>query len=160
MNDLGVGVADVLIPPLLQTRPPAGPGGDNSLGPVLLWLGVLIVVTLAGGAVLLWYRRRVLGEPPAGEVGSFMDELRRAKDAGEISTVEFEAAKKQMVAKIRGGLAVPPTPGNELAPSVRQRPRGAARYGFHEAADGPPGSGASEPPRQTGHSDEAEPPPH
>jgi len=113
-----------MIPVLLQSRAPNAPG-DTSLGPVLLWLGVLVVVTLAGGALLMWYRRRVLSQPAAEDAGSFMDELRRARDAGEMSAVEFEAAKKQMVARIRG---------NSAASTPQRGARGAARYGFHEGA--------------------------
>ncbi len=91
--------------------------------PVLLWLGVLIGITLAGGLLLMWYRRKVLGHDGQEDQGGFMDELRRARDRGEMSDVEFEAARRQMIAKLRGAGSVGRTTG----------PNRTSRHGFHDS---------------------------
>lgn len=107
------------------------PGNGQGLRSVLLWLGVLILVTVAGGLMLMWYRRRVLGKVGVEDESTFMDELRKARDSGEMSQVEFDAARRQMIARMRGK---PDTvPGAAVV-----RAKGASRFGFHEGASDSP----------------------
>lgn len=67
---------------------------------MMTWLGVLILVVIAGGLVVMWYRRTLLAKdnPDAAEQG-LMASLRAMRDKGEISAEEFDAMRRSMVRK-------------------------------------------------------------
>lgn len=88
------------------------------------WLGLLVVVILVGGVVAMWIKRRFIqgDQDGSGRVGFTLSDLREMAEAGEISPEEFEAARSQMIARVRGtsgGASVPdphnPTGGREDA---------------------------------------------
>lgn len=68
---------------------------------IVVWAAVLIGCALAGGVVVLFLRARLLGRggPPAGPM-SAMDGLRRMRDAGQITSAEFDAARASIVARV------------------------------------------------------------
>lgn len=67
-----------------------------------LWLGVLIVAVIVAGVVVLVMRRRLFGGGGQEESGTMLEELRRMRDAGEISPMEFEEIRATMIAKATG----------------------------------------------------------
>ena len=75
--------------------------GRSSSTDVLLWVGVLIVVTLAGAIVILAIRRRTLAAPRTPDAGSVMEELRGMRDRGQMTQTEFDAAIAAMKARLR-----------------------------------------------------------
>ncbi len=66
----------------------------------LIWLGVMLVLTVAGGIFVMFVRRRLFGggQDGIGEEG-ILDSLRRMRDQGEISQQEFESARRAMLEK-------------------------------------------------------------
>ena len=66
-------------------------------------IGGLIVAAVIGGILLAVLKSRLLGDSErAAETGGLMDELRRARDVGEITSEEYEAARKVMAARAAG----------------------------------------------------------
>lgn len=101
---------------LLQIAPSAKPPAGGDTKAVLLWVFVLIVLVMGLGVAIMIVRRRMFAKD-ASAFGqqTFMEDLRRMRDRGEISPEEFEATKKTMVARLRGS-AAPPRPPKHHAP--------------------------------------------
>lgn len=86
---------------LAQQAPPKG-----DILPVVLWLGILIVITVAGGLIVLAIRKRILSKSSdAADEASLMDSLRALRDRGEMSNEEFEATRRAMIDRVRSNLA-------------------------------------------------------
>lgn len=104
---------------LAQQQQPA----TRDVTSVMLWLGILIVVTIAGGLAVLAIRRRVLGRGSETEdQGTLMDSLRGMRDRGEMTPEEFEAAKRAMVERMRAAIAA--GEGGKAAGDARRRKPG------------------------------------
>lgn len=74
----------------------------------LLWIGLIIVVTVLGGFFIMLMRRRLLApDQPSHESAGLMDTLRGMRDRGEISQVEFEAARRSLIDKAMARKAAP-----------------------------------------------------
>ena len=72
--------------------------GAGSVGLVMLWLGVLLVVVLVGGFALLFLRRWLLDTGDGrGDTGWDLRSLRAMRDQGEISDDEYERARATIV---------------------------------------------------------------
>ncbi len=73
---------------------------------IMIWSGALILVVLVMGGVIALLRRRYLDEPDADD-GPVMplSELRRLRDEGVLSDVEYERAAEQMRREIHGDTA-------------------------------------------------------
>ncbi|MCW5765197.1 MAG: SHOCT domain-containing protein [Phycisphaeraceae bacterium] len=100
---------------------------ETSLGPYLLWIAVLIGVVLLATFGILVLRRRLLEAPSARRTDAgVMDELRALRDQGKISTEEFDAARKRIVARIAAqslASGLPDAPGAAPArPAAARRP--------------------------------------
>src|SRR5262245_60570063 len=78
-------------------------GAGERLPATFLWLGVLIAVTIVGYVAIMWFRRRLLADDGWQAAESFMQELRRMRDSGEISAAEYDATRKKMAARIAEG---------------------------------------------------------
>ena len=73
--------------------------------PVVLWLGILIVITVVGGLIVLAIRKRILSKSSdAADEASLMDSLRAMRDRGEMTPEEFEATRRAMIERVRGTL--------------------------------------------------------
>lgn len=84
---------------------------------ILPWLGLLVLVILVGGGIAIWMRRRMLLDQSASPRAGFtLSDLREMARTGEISHEEFEAAKAQMIAKVRGDAAAT-VPDPDSAPN-------------------------------------------
>lgn len=82
-------------------------------GEVLLWVGVLIAMIMVATIAILIMRKRLLAEDGQADSGSFMDELREARNRGEITPEEFDAARARLIEKMKG---TGPDPAAALRP--------------------------------------------
>jgi len=115
-------LASVSMVTLAQGRSGA-PTGD-----VLLWVGVLIVLVMAATIVIVYMRKRLLGAESEPDAGSFLDELRAARNRGEITPEEFDAARLKMIEKLRGS-------GPSPADALRSKRKPTAGAGESEAGN-------------------------
>lgn len=72
---------------------------------VLLWVGVLVAVCVAGGLVMVAVRRKMLAEDSRRDDGSMLDHLRDQVARGELSQDEFDAIKRRVVARLAEQMA-------------------------------------------------------
>jgi hypothetical protein len=94
---------------LTLARAPSG----AQTGEVLLWVGVLIAMIMAATIAILILRKRLLAEDTQADSGSFMDELREARNRGEITPEEFDATRARLIEKMKG---TGPDPAAALRP--------------------------------------------
>lgn len=88
--------------------PPPGPAASTSTD-VLIWVGVLIVAVLALGVVILVVRKRVFAKEQH-RADNWIGDLRQMHKRGELSTEEYEAARRALTARFTGAPAPAPTP--------------------------------------------------
>jgi len=71
---------------------------------VLFWGGILIGVVLIGFFVLMFVRRRYVGEGENDkqDPGFSLAGLREMRDRGEITPEEYEAMRAKVIAKVKG----------------------------------------------------------
>ncbi|MCL4220444.1 MAG: hypothetical protein KJZ65_03645 [Phycisphaerales bacterium] len=94
---------------------------DRQLGPMLTQLGLLIGLVVFTGLIILLIRKWLFSQGEEAVTGSMFDDLRRLRDAGEISEVEYDYLRK-CIANKAAGKEPPPRPP-ELAPTeLRARP--------------------------------------
>ncbi len=99
---------------------------DPELKPVLISIAALIVVVVVLGFVLVAMRKRMFGSSEDGEVaGSMFEDLRRLREAGEISELEYDYLRKCIAARV-AGREPPPRPVGLAEETVDLR----ARPGF------------------------------
>lgn len=114
MNPLTTGLAIVF--PRLRSVPVLAAGGTGS---ILLWLGVLLVVTLAGGMGIMWLRRRLLAKEAPTAGGFDLHSLRQLRDRGDLSPAEYENLKELVIGQARArpdGAAASRDPAHKLRP--------------------------------------------
>ncbi len=104
---------------LAQTTPaPALPAaGAATSVDVLIWVGALIVAVLLLGIVILLLRKRLFGKD-VDEASDMLNELRRMHKSGEMSTQEYDAARKALTARF----ASRSTTSTAAAESAKPRP--------------------------------------
>jgi hypothetical protein len=76
-------------------------GADRLFADILPWLGLLVVIILLGGGLALYLRRRFATVREGETAGFTLADLRRMRDSGEISEVEFTAAKSRMLESMK-----------------------------------------------------------
>ena len=75
---------------------------QNEYGKLFVWSLVLIVVVMAGFAVVVWVKRRMQAEdPPTASLGFTLADLRELHRTGKISDEEFERARGKMAASLK-----------------------------------------------------------
>lgn len=81
-----------------------GGGGPASrdVGPLLLWLGVLIVAVIAMFVVVMMVRRWMLSRDHGMSDGVQMETLRELRDRGALSPEEYEKVKRTMAERMAG----------------------------------------------------------
>ena len=75
-----------------------------------LWLGVglMIALTIIAGLILMRYRRGVLQAQAESEGGEgLLQMLRRARDRGEMTEEEFQAARRKLVGDLAAKIKAP-----------------------------------------------------
>ena len=126
-----------------QPVPPPPPGAATSID-VLILVGAMIVAVMVLGIVILLIRRKLLVKD-SDAASDWLVELRRLHKAGEMSTQEYDAARKALTTRIANGLPAPkPSKPAPPHPPARALPdaRLVAKPGFDL-------TGAPLPPRQS-----------
>ena len=96
--------------------------GGQGLGPLLLWLGVLIVVVVVCSLVLVRVRKGLIGDGGDDSgAGWSLHSLRELHSQGKLSDAEFERAKEAILGSMAPALGVDLT-GDPLP----RRPEGGA----------------------------------
>lgn len=96
-------------------------GATRQLTPMLTQLGLLIGLVVLTGLIVLLVRKWVFSQGDEAAPGSMFDDLRRMRESGEISEVEYDYLRK-CIANKAAGKDPPPRPP-ELAPTeLRARP--------------------------------------
>ena len=112
---------------------PAGPipSGNTTSVEVLMWVGALIVAVLILGIIILLIRRKLFTRDESSATG-VLDELRRMHNTGQMTTAEYEAARKSFTARIAAKMPDSPAPRRAAAAPARQPETGElrARPGF------------------------------
>ena len=65
-------------------------------------VGLFIAVLVVGGAILIVWRRSVLGDPRREPTTAMLDSLRRQLESDEISQDEYDAARRVIVGHAAG----------------------------------------------------------
>ncbi|MBX3404684.1 MAG: SHOCT domain-containing protein [Phycisphaeraceae bacterium] len=100
--------------------PPPGAATSTSTD-VVIWVGVLIVAVLLLGALILLVRKRMLAKDKHG-ADNWIGDLRQMHKRGELSTEEYESARRALTAKFAantGSNAATPTPRPTRPPAPR-----------------------------------------
>ncbi len=115
---------------IAQVTPKPNSGASTSVD-VLVWVGALIVAVLILGIAILLIRKRLLAKD-AEQVSSMLGELRRMHKSGELTTAEYDAARKALTINVANRIVPPksaktapekPAPSRRTAPGeVRARP--------------------------------------
>lgn len=74
-----------------------GVGGGSSWSHVFVWLLVIAVAVVAGGGFVLVLRRRVKAGQDEGSAGFTLQDLREMHAAGQLSDVEYRAARTALL---------------------------------------------------------------
>lgn len=74
---------------------------STATGPLLLWLGVLIVLVFGAGIAVMLIRKRLLSshESRAEMAGSLFEQLRRMHAEGELSDEEYDRARRKLAGR-------------------------------------------------------------
>lgn len=76
----------------------AAPQSGVQLGPLLMWIGVLIVVVLLGFMVVLTLRKRLMDDGASQADSPFMlADLRRMHHQGDLSDEQYERARQRLI---------------------------------------------------------------
>jgi hypothetical protein len=78
-------------------------GGPSTSVDVLIWVGALIVAVLLLGIVILLLRKRLFVKDGEDATG-MLDQLRAMHKRGEMSTEEYDAARKALTARVAARL--------------------------------------------------------
>ncbi|MDX2131013.1 MAG: hypothetical protein SFY69_03040 [Planctomycetota bacterium] len=87
---------------LTSAATPPAPRAEG-VGPLLLWLGVLIGVVVVLGLVVVIIRRRTLASDRSNQAErTLMEGLRELRDSGKMTEEEYAAARRSMAARMAG----------------------------------------------------------
>lgn len=84
---------------------PINPSGSTSVD-VLMWVGALIIAVLFLGIVILLLRKRLFNRE-ADTATNLLNDLRRMHKSGELSTEEYDAARKALTTRVAATLPTP-----------------------------------------------------
>jgi uncharacterized membrane protein len=103
----------ILVPILGQAaqRTPVKAGPKAFPTTLIIGLGAIIVIVLLAGLAVMAMRRRLLvKDSSAATQGRLMDDLRAMRDKGEITPQEYDAARATMAARLAGKPRPAPPP--------------------------------------------------
>lgn len=103
-----------------QMSPLPSTGAASSVD-VLIWVGALILAVLLLGIVILLLRKRLFARE-ADDASGMLSELRRLHKSGELSTQEYDAARKALTVRVAGRASAPQPGKPERTHSDTPRP--------------------------------------
>jgi hypothetical protein len=71
---------------------------------VIVLVGVLIALVIAGGVVVMLLRKRLLAKDDASADVGLFDALKQMRDRGEMTQEEYEAARRKVVEKTKAAM--------------------------------------------------------
>jgi len=83
-----------------QVAPLPNTGAASSVD-VIIWVGALILAVLVLGIVILLLRKSLFARD-ADDASGMLSELRRMHKSGELSTQEYDAARKALTVRVAG----------------------------------------------------------
>jgi len=98
---------------LVATTGGGGPA-SRDVGPLLLWIGVLIIAVIGMFLVVMMVRRWLLARDGGMSEGVQMETLRELRDRGALSQEEYEKVRRTMADRMAGTL-------NAGEPKARQK---------------------------------------
>ncbi len=118
--------------PSAPIRPAAA--GTSTNVDVLIWVGALIAAVLVLGMVILLLRKRLFIKD-GDDAGGMLSDLRRMHKSGELTTEEYDAARRALTFRVAGRADAPravPPPGQRPSSAAQATPAGElrARPGF------------------------------
>lgn len=89
---------------IAQTQPP-----DTRTTHLVLAIAALIAAVMLLGLIIMVMRKRLLARDNAADAGrSFMEDLRRMRDRGEITQDEFDSTRRRIIERARRRPEPPP----------------------------------------------------
>ena len=91
-------------------KPRAGSGSVPS-NQVLFYVGLLLLVLLAGAVAVFLLRRKLLGaESSVDTTTGLMESMRQLRDSGQMTQAEYDAARKTMAQRASRAMKIKGTP--------------------------------------------------
>lgn len=87
--------------------PLAAVADAEQLRTLLPWLGLLVLLVIAGGVVIFYVRRMLNSNQSIDSPGFTLQSLRELHAAGELTDEEFEKAKAAMIGRVAGPKETP-----------------------------------------------------
>lgn len=87
--------------------PLASVADAEQLRAILPWLGLLVLLVIAGGVVIFYLRRLLNSNQSLDSPGFTLQSLRELHAAGEMTDEEFEKAKAAMIGRVVGPKETP-----------------------------------------------------
>lgn len=85
------------------------PPQDTRTTHLVLAIAALIAAVMLLGLMIMVMRKRLLARESAADAGrSFMEDLRRMRDRGEITQEEFDATRRRIIERARQRPEAPP----------------------------------------------------
>lgn len=87
---------------------------DNRTTNLVLAIAALIAAVMLLGLFIMVFRKRLLARDSDADAGrSFMEDLRRMRDRGEITQTEFDATRRRIIERARQRSQAPSTSRGE-----------------------------------------------
>ena len=90
--------------------------GSTLFADVLPWVGLFVILILAGGGLAMLVRRSIFSGTES-TVGFTLEDLRGMRDRGEISNEEFEQSRDRMMNAVRNLGSSGDRPSSSAPPS-------------------------------------------
>lgn len=115
-----------------------------SMGPYMVWVGLMMALVIVATGILMAYRRRVLSnDDESANSSRLLVELRAMRNRGEISIEEFDIARASVVTQLSG--AEHPKKQPVSAKQVPKQDTKVAEPGFDLTGEPLPGNTDSPP---------------
>lgn len=102
---------------------PAQPRGFGTQFATILWLlGTIVAAAVLLGVIAWWFRRRLAQQASEAPIGLTMNDLRRMRDAGDLTDEEFEAARQTLLARHQARQQAAEAASDEASASDRLPP--------------------------------------
>jgi hypothetical protein len=105
---------------------------SQSVASIYKWLGVLVLIIVAGGIGLWYYRRRWMAGTEQAATPWTFDDLRRMRERGDITENEYQVLRANIL-----GLATPSS-ANAARAGAETDPNGDTVWSF-DLKNSPPG---------------------
>ncbi len=92
-NIVAIRFAQTMTPMLAAGSPTGGAAAFSGL----MWLGCIVLISLLAVIIAVFARRRAKGSEEGTESPFTLDDLRRMREAGDVTNSEFEALQQDVI---------------------------------------------------------------